>query len=111
MPQRLVFLVFLAGCASLFPYPYENLRASHQDAHTHFVGYGATVKHVNLDLTLDFQAHRAHGTAELTLGNWATHPTLVLDSQGLVIESVTGADGGSRAVRPGPRGCRRSARR
>jgi aminopeptidase N len=67
---------------------------------------------VNLDLTLDFQARRVHGTVELDLNapviqvlgpegeRWKS--SLVLDSQGLVIQEVTGDDGKPRPWVLGP---------
>ena len=59
------------------------------------------MRHLNLDLTLDFEARRVRGVVELdlyapviTVGS-LNRPgaPLVLDSQGLVIEGVTGAGG------------------
>src|SRR5882724_9302002 len=102
----LVPAVLLLGCSHVAPFE-EPPGKPEGDVHTHVAKGGRRVRHVNLDLTLDFQARRAQGVVELDLftpraqiggqGN-----TLVLDSQGLVIEGVTGADGKLRPWILGP---------
>jgi leukotriene-A4 hydrolase len=93
----LVIAVLLLGCSHVAPIAEPPGKASEGDLHTHVVQGGRRVRHVNLDLTLDFQARQARGAVELELlagaQNAAQSSTLVLDSQGLVIEGVTGADG------------------
>lgn len=51
-----------------------------------------TTRHLALDLTADFAAHQLHGTATLSIENLTGASTLVLDSYGLTIHSIT-ADG------------------
>ena len=53
------------------------------------------VTHVDLDLTLDFDAKVARGHADLTLKRAGETPSLILDCNGLVIDGVraVGADG------------------
>ncbi len=86
---------------------------SEGDLFTH-VGTGTRqVRHLNLDLTVDFQARRIQGAVELDLYSSVIQilgpgsarrrgSSLVLDSQGLVIEGVTGADGEPREWVLGP---------
>ena len=54
------------------------------------------VTHVALDLELDFEAQVAAGTVALDLLRTDRAAPLVLDSQGLEILGVSGADGGDR---------------
>jgi aminopeptidase N len=118
MRQRLLLpAVLLFGCSHVAPIPFEappgepEGRESQGDLFTH-VGKGSRrVRHVNLDLTLDFHARRVQGAVELDLFTPRAQivgraSTLVLDSQGLVIESVTGADGKVRPWVLGPEDAR-----
>ena len=100
MRLRLPVLIALAGCAHAKP-PANTMVASNQDIHTHATS-AVRVQHLNLDLALDFAAHRAQGTAELLLRRSADATTLVLDSQGLVVEEVSGGDGKPRPWNLGP---------
>lgn len=52
-----------------------------------------TVRHLELDLTVDFDARRLHGSATLHLNNKTATRTLVLDTRNLTIERVTLDDG------------------
>ena len=107
LPRPLVPAVLFLACAHqsvLFEAPPG---MSEGDLHTHVAQGGRRVRHVNLDLTLDFEARRARGAVELDLfvprAQIVGHgSTLVLDSQGLVIEGVTGADGKPRVWSLGP---------
>jgi leukotriene-A4 hydrolase len=100
---RLVPALVLLGCSHTAPLPLPFEAPPGEpvvDVHTHVVR-GRRVRHVNLDLTLDFQARRVQGAVELDLFSPMIQvgrqgSTLVLDSQGLVIEGVTGADGKQR---------------
>src|SRR3954454_5729047 len=104
--RRLLSLVLLLGCSHLAPVESPPPIAE-GDVHTHVAKGGRRVRHLNLDLTLDFQARQARGSAELdllapTAPTGAQGGTLVLDSQGLVIEGVTGPDGKPRTWILGP---------
>src|SRR5438552_732113 len=104
--RRFVSVVLLLGCSHLAAV--DRAPATPEgDVHTHVAKGGRRVRHLSLDLTLDFQAHQARGVAELDLlaaaaRNVGQADTLVLDSQGLVIEAVTGADGKGRTWILGP---------
>ena len=52
-----------------------------------------TVRHVDLDLTVDFDSRTLRGTAALRIQNLADARTLTLDTEGLTIEAVTLDDG------------------
>ncbi|HET8798234.1 MAG TPA: M1 family aminopeptidase/hydrolase [Thermoanaerobaculia bacterium] len=47
------------------------------------------VSHVSLDLTVDFDARRLHGSATLDLNNFSGTRTLVLDTNDLAIAKIT----------------------
>lgn len=53
----------------------------------------ATVRHLRLDLTVDFASRTLHGTATWQLAMQPGATTLWLDTRGLVIEALTLADG------------------
>jgi len=107
LPRALVPAVLFLACAHQ-SVPFEDPPGmSEGDLHTHVAQGSRRVRHVNLDLTLDFEARRARGAVELDLfvprAQIVGHgSTLVLDSQGLVIEGVTGADGKPRVWSLGP---------
>ncbi|HYI13477.1 MAG TPA: M1 family aminopeptidase/hydrolase [Thermoanaerobaculia bacterium] len=56
-----------------------------------------TTKHLALDLTVDFESRRLHGSARLDIENLAGTRTLVLDTYQLDVSSVT-LDGGTAAT-------------
>lgn len=63
------------------------------DSSTYARPQEARVTHVALDLELDFTAKAVRGTATLDVLAWPGVGEVVLDSDGLVIESVTNAAG------------------
>jgi aminopeptidase N len=63
----------------------------------------ARVTHLQLDLRVDFAAHRLSGHAALTLARTAAASAVVLDTRDLVIHRVTDADGHSLAFELGTR--------
>ncbi|MCY3001979.1 MAG: M1 family metallopeptidase [Planctomycetota bacterium] len=73
-----------------------------RDLHSHAEPERVRVKHVALDLTLDFAARRAEGTARLELDRRDAAAPLVLDAVALDITSVTGSSGGARRFTLGP---------
>ncbi|MDE0914211.1 MAG: M1 family metallopeptidase [Planctomycetota bacterium] len=88
---------------SLFPLAAAGLLACAQgplpapvDAHSLSRPDQVLVQHVSLDLNLDFEGQRVHGRATLELERIDTGAPLILDTHGLVIEAVRGADGGER---------------
>ncbi len=91
-----VLLILFAACGdpgAVETTDPEPVRDVHSYANTHEV----RVKHVRLDLDVDFEAKRLDGSVTLALDGWA--PTLVLDTRDLEIRSAeTSADGGSFAA-------------
>jgi leukotriene-A4 hydrolase len=71
------------------------------DVHSHAEPNRVRVRHVSLDLALDFPARQVRGTARLSFDRLDPAASLVLDGQGLAIESVAGQDGGPRSWRVG----------
>jgi len=67
-----------------------------RDVHSFADPKVARVKHVDLDLAADFQRRQFSGTATLTVEAGSESPTLILDTMGLAIESVT--DEGGKAL-------------
>ena len=66
------------------------------DAHSLARPDQVRVRHLSLDLNLDFEDKRVHGRATLTLERTDPGAPVILDTHGLVIEGVRGADGGER---------------
>lgn len=103
--KNLVLLAgLLSGCLSE-PAPSGPLMGSPapipHDPHSFGEPNRARVRHVELDLALDFDAARVQGTARLDLERGDPDAPLTLDSLGLRVRSVTGADGGERPFRFG----------
>lgn len=59
------------------------------DVHTHARPGEAVVRHVSLDLTIDFKSRTMNGSATLVFDRTAAATQLILDSKGLLIERVT----------------------
>ncbi|MBM3989425.1 MAG: M1 family metallopeptidase [Planctomycetes bacterium] len=76
-------------------------RAIARDPHSHAEPERVRVKHVALDLTLDFGARRAEGTARLELERRDAAAPLVLDAVALDITAVMGSSGGARRFKVG----------
>jgi leukotriene-A4 hydrolase len=68
-----------------------------QDPHSYARPQEATVEHLKLDLTVDFQAHRLTGRASLRVKNKAGVDHLILDTRDLDIRRVTLDDGKTEA--------------
>ncbi len=64
-----------------------------QDPHSHARPDEAVVKHIDLDLTVDFDHHILKGWAKLTIDNKTGTHRLILDSRRLTIERVVLDDG------------------
>jgi leukotriene-A4 hydrolase len=77
-------------------------RVTAMDIHSHAEPNKVRARHVSLDLTLDFAHKQVRGTAAIAFDRLDPNAPLVLDGQGLVIEAVTGDDGGSRTWQVGP---------
>ncbi|MEE9125517.1 MAG: M1 family aminopeptidase/hydrolase, partial [Planctomycetota bacterium] len=71
------------------------------DSHSHARPNEVRVRHVSLDLELDFQKQEIRGQASLRLERRVPTADLILDTQNLEILGVTGADGGERQFRWG----------
>ncbi|MCC6671728.1 MAG: leukotriene A4 hydrolase C-terminal domain-containing protein [Planctomycetes bacterium] len=88
-----------AACAAPGrPIPAQDPR---MDVHSHARPHEVRVRHVDLDLELDFAAQIVRGSATLALERTVPGAGLVLDTKGLTIERVAGADGAPRAHRLG----------
>jgi leukotriene-A4 hydrolase len=77
-------------------------RVTAMDMHSHAEPNRVRARHVSLDLTIDFEHHQVRGTAQVAFDRPDPTAPLVLDVQGLVVEGVTGEDGGPRAFQVGP---------
>ncbi|MCM2317180.1 MAG: aminopeptidase, partial [Thermoanaerobaculia bacterium] len=90
----LAIFVLLTGARSRPVRPVaELLRLAPIDEHSYANGAEVSVRHVKLDLTVDFQQRRLHGNATLEIENLAGASELILDTRGLEIEQVTLDDG------------------
>jgi leukotriene-A4 hydrolase len=72
------------------------------DQHSHAEPQRVRSRHVSLDLNLDFAARQVRGTVVISFDRPDPAAPLVLDAQGLVIEGVSGEDGGPRPFQLGP---------
>ncbi|HEV7508889.1 MAG TPA: leukotriene A4 hydrolase C-terminal domain-containing protein [Thermoanaerobaculia bacterium] len=77
--------------------PVKVVSESVQDPHSYARPQEATVEHLKLDLTVDFQAHRLTGRASLRVKNKLGVDHLILDTRGLDIQRVTLDDGKTEA--------------
>ena len=77
-----------------------------RDVHSYARPEIARVTHVALDLDADFEARRMAGTATLDIQAAAAAREIVLDSKGLEIQSITGANGRPLPFTLGARGRR-----
>jgi leukotriene-A4 hydrolase len=75
--------------------------ATPRDEHSWAEPNKARVKHVKLNLTLDFEARSARGTVELSFDRDSPSAPLVLDARGLEIDTVFGSDGKGRSFQVG----------
>jgi leukotriene-A4 hydrolase len=73
------------------------------DPHTHARPLEARVIHVALDLAVDFDARRVGGTATLDIRRKADAKEIVLDDNGLEIESIADQAGKPLDYKVGPR--------
>ena len=71
------------------------------DSHSHARPNEVRVKHVSLDLELDFEKHQVRGRATLSLQRNDPAAELVLDTRDLAIQEVLGADGSALEYRLG----------
>ena len=100
-------LLLLAGCERTGQLPVNQANASAEtpgiapiltsadavDPHSYARPREARVHHVALDLGVDFDAKRLGGTATLDIERKPDAKEIVLDSDGLEIESITDGDG------------------
>ena len=73
--------------------PKTDTTPADRDIHSYARPWEARVTHVALDLTADFAAKTLAGSATLDVQRAAGAKEIVLDTKGLTIERVTGADG------------------
>jgi aminopeptidase N len=72
------------------------------DRHSHSRPDQVAVRHIELDLRLDFERREVLGVARLEVERKDRRAPLVLDAQGLVVEAVSGIDGAPRRFRLEP---------
>jgi leukotriene-A4 hydrolase len=85
--KRIALIIGLvAGCQRI-----ES--AARRDPHSHAQPDRVAVRHVALDLAVDFAAQRLSGTAKLMLTRHDRRAPLILDDEGLAIESVRDCTG------------------
>ena len=89
----LLLLPLLAACRSSRP---GEAAARTMDPHSRSRPDLVRVRHVELDLELDFERREARGSATLTLERGDRSAPLVCDVQGLEVRAVSGADGRPR---------------
>jgi aminopeptidase N len=89
-PSTLLPLVLLTACRVL---PEPANRAVVDDVHSFSEPNRVRVTHASLDLTLDFAKQEARGSVELAVKRIDPSAPLVLDTNGLIVESVTGQNG------------------
>ncbi|MCC6409226.1 MAG: M1 family metallopeptidase [Planctomycetes bacterium] len=102
--------VLLVGCAGVrtaaiepesdvasFRQPAYSPRELPMDFHSRSEPNRVRVTHLDLDLTLDFDARELRGAAELSFERFDRDAPLKLDTQGLAIVDVVGPDGRPRA--------------
>jgi aminopeptidase N len=87
-------IALLSACKSMQVAPSPRPIAA--DRHSHAEPERVRVKHLSLDLALDFDAKRAEGSARLDLERADATAPLVLDVEALEIVNVTGSAGGER---------------
>ncbi|TDJ67750.1 MAG: M1 family peptidase [Planctomycetota bacterium] len=92
-------LLIGAACRSA---PQSNAPSTRMDPHSYAEPDRVRVTHLDLELTLDFESQTAAGQAALALDRRDPDAPVILDTLGLVIESVTGQDGGARTFELGP---------
>jgi len=96
-PIAVLSLLVLAGCQASSRYASKNAnRSIPMDECTFAEPNRVRVDHLSLNLTLDFAAKRAEGTARLELTRIDPVAALVVDTRALEVLSVTGGAGGTR---------------
>ncbi|MGC6486340.1 MAG: M1 family metallopeptidase [Planctomycetota bacterium] len=96
----LATLAIAAGCSTLNSE--QDAWEMAPDTHSYARPHEVRSTHLDLRLTLDFDAHVARGSVEHTLARRAPAAPFVVDTDGLVIESVCDQDGRELAYRLGP---------
>jgi len=92
-------LLVLAACYSV---PKDRRLSFAMDHHSHAAPQSVRVTHASLDLEVDHEERELRGTVVLSLDRADHESPLVLDTKGLIVESVTGTDGGARNWSFGP---------
>lgn len=82
-----LLLLCFAGCKSSVKK--ENITMTNTDVHSFAKPSEAVIKHIDLDLTVDFSTKKLSGSAELTIENITKTNQLHLDTRDLTIDSIT----------------------
>jgi leukotriene-A4 hydrolase len=88
-------IVTLVSCSS--PAKKENPVSMQHDIHSYAIPSEAVVKHLNVNLIVDFNKKQLSGTATLTIDNVSKGNALHLDTRDLNIEKVTLDDNSTAA--------------
>ncbi len=86
--MKMLFLTIVLSVISIFPanaQPVNSMKDIHSFANTHEIA----VKHLALDLTVNFDTKTLSGKATLTLDNKKKTKQLILDTRGLEIDKIT----------------------
>jgi leukotriene-A4 hydrolase len=82
-----LLLILITGCSTGTLNKTKPMKT--QDPHSFSRPNEIVVRHIDLDLSVDFNAKRISGKADLTLENLSESDTLFLDTRDLTIDSVT----------------------
>lgn len=97
----LTAVVLVAACRSAADVEDPDIVLTVQDVHSYARAAEARVTHVALDLTVDFESRTLTGTATLEITRPGDVATLILDTNGLTIGSVTDEEGHALPFRLG----------
>jgi leukotriene A-4 hydrolase/aminopeptidase len=92
----LIMLRLLAPCLIALPLP-----AAERDIHSFATPDDVRVRHVDIDITTDFDARQIRGTATLRIEQKIADKPLVLDTRGLTIDLVEASTDGSVFTKAG----------
>jgi len=95
MRHLLILVIALASLSACKNSSKENKEEnmSTKDVHSFALPQEAVIRHIDLDLNVDFAAKQLRGTATLNIDNLAKTDKLHLDSRDLKIDSITLDDG------------------
>src|SRR5688572_1487299 len=99
--HRIFFVLAVASLGACHSRSEKTTSMIPQDPHSYSSQGDALVKHLALDLAVDFSSKQLRGTATWQIDNPAGGKKLVLDTRGLTIEKVILGDGRAATWRLG----------